>query len=392
MSEHPPVVEPAFRLRRRLLQAATLLSLHAFASAALACSCAWSDVGGFRSGPRLPVDARGVLFEQVKPDGLLYARHGMILKSMPDPLSADDFVIHEIGSGRRVPARIVPLRALTQPGGFRYYQLLGEQLKGCFDGTNARTDQCPPVSVREAVDKDPWLREQVERETVVDVTEQAVQAAGLFRVEPEHGFRPGTDYVFEYRGVRQGSERDFQPLYVHIDDHPLAQPVASMVRLVADGAATQGFIQLPWAGSCSNAIPASSQRIAFQAGAAAEPYLDTLLFFTEISTDGRNFNPWQYRASACSQIPLGGTGLGHGKELVYRSCYQAQATDQATTASIQVKARFGFLEIEDALAESNTMTLQLPPLNLALWCRTPDFAPPVDAEPDLEALAARCDA
>lgn len=172
----------------------------------------------------------------------------------------------------------------------------------------------------------------------------------LFRLEPKGGFKAGHRYVFQYPKTGQSLE-------VVIDDAKVATP-AGAVFLTADEAVRTKMVSIPEGGACSGTVLSRTLAVSYGVAKALEPYRDSLLYFTTYADDVGAPKLWSYQTSACSSVKWGRSDVGLGKDLLYAACETGPWIRSAIALNRKVRVRglWGFLELEDDVAETNEIT------------------------------------
>jgi HEAT repeat protein len=304
----------------------------------------------------LPANAKGVVFFASLPSGLggFEKPPGVVLAESPVPPAAADFRIRDLTRGRTLPAVVRRLRA--QPPGYaasRYFLIREPTTKHCFSDFGDQGKVCKDL--RRVENDDPaWFTKRLAQGAIIDITAGVQRATGLFRIAPRGGFVAGHEYKIDYPPDLETSK--YASLRVHIDDRRLTQPIAGSVQLERSG----GDYLSPksyWRGTDHYGsrvyYPARTQRLRYRVSPPFGPYRNALLFFTLQSNDRAHFLPLTFSETACGWKPLEQRARPDFAEASISGSCESFTPESAPAA----KGFYGFLEVEDALHETATLTL-----------------------------------
>ena len=168
----------------------------------------------------------------------------------------------------------------------------------------------------------------------------------LVRIEPVGGFTPSHTYLVTYNATPHPGNSSVK---IQIDSEPLAGDLMSSVTLVADGAVETKLLEIPAGGSCDTTVVANTQRLAFNLPPPLQRYRNSLLYFVTAKTAvEKDFSPWRYTSSLCSQPGYGRGELPPGNELIYADCGGRGAGLEAEGGTYTVAGKVGFLQVEDS--------------------------------------------
>lgn len=329
-----------------------LISLAAAISVNLdvhACSCVSNPQTGFiHPNGALPSNARGVLFRVAQTNRVIRGQASMmILDRAPKLLSAASFAIRQDGSSQNIPALIEQVKAQpfqNEEKGQRFFYTKDKILQACLELRDAAA--CSAAKVNE--EKSDWLLGLVKAGKLIDVTKEANLDGGLYRVMPLGGFVQGKHYE-----IRSGAD------VASVDiDPPLDMKDTNKFSVGLLDQAQRRFISVPRGGICDATVAATTQVLRYLLPAHYEKYRDSLVYFTErkyskeegiaFGSKPNEYLPWVYRSSMCSQVPIGSSELGQGKELIYTKCESGRKPLPPTF----VRGRIGFLEMADTFYQT----------------------------------------
>src|SRR5262249_10826977 len=157
---------------------------------------------------------------------------------------------------------------------------------------NPQQEGCREVNDFVAKHYEDWAATLLEKGELVDVTDEAKASAGLFRIDPQGGFKPGHRYTFATLHSESKAAESGMPqlptgsVTVEIDAEPVAESLATAVTLQLDGTPANSMLSLPEGGSCSESLLAQVQKLSYQLSPALSRYQDSILYFTKYTQTG----------------------------------------------------------------------------------------------------------
>jgi hypothetical protein len=302
---------------------------------AMGCSCMRSEPAGFIHADvtHLPSNARGALFlPPAEWNPVALPANGILIYGVaPQPLSPSSFTITSDAGPGRLPVEmtVLDLRrdAVGAPSG-RAFRFTSKHALARFVKD--------PVPIN-------W-KAMLKAGTLIEVS--AMRPAGLVRVGPVGGFKPGRRYTIAYTGVATSWTYPAQ-VELTIDTSPVR--TGAEYQLALDGEARRQLLEVPDnGGMCSNREPATVQNFHYVIPDSHKPYQDALLYFSESRAEPvgaarrSRFAELNYSSSMCDVHRFGEAALGHGAELISSVCGPG-----AGRASI--RGWVGMLEVEDRL-------------------------------------------
>ena len=273
----------------------------------------------------VPENAKGILFLRARgPEPERYINEGTILvEKIPLALSADQFSIVEMESGRTVPAVVTRLNVDRQ--------MAYEHEPRFFLGPLKASG---PEGLRE-------------------ITGDIRNAFGLFRVGPAGRFRADRRYLITYKRTKPSLLSSDQ-IEVRIGPAVALSP-RDTYTLRLKGQPHHTLLPLPGAAACSSRQAAVVQELIYTVPDTLKPYRNRILFFTQQKvgsrTDGTipSFRTTSYDSGKCMSTQPGLGELGPLKDLAVATCGHDSLKEDR-----HVKGYVGMLEVEDTLHETAT--------------------------------------
>lgn len=309
---------------------------------------------------RLPANAKGSVFLR-EISNSFGTSDSLVLSASPTPLVSAQFVVRDLGSGKKIPAVLTRLRVEPpgQPDSIRYFAIKNRRLDACLNRYEDSGKTCRKLL---GLQQQPaaLLAKLHASGALTDVTALVHHAYGLFRVAPKGGFIAGHRYRISYDPQldEDAWETEFQEIKVKIDKKPLNwHSLSTQIDLKLDGAISMHVIRVPRAVSCSDEKTALVQQLRYVLPPALEPYRDSVRFVRMVRQGHGNFMRWYRPTSLCSRETLGDSGAYFDKVDLHELC-DTQNKDVNADHLTAVKIFFGFLEIEDAWHETATLPLR----------------------------------
>lgn len=345
-------------MRAALMSLLAIAILLSFGSeTAHACSCEVEVPDGFVPRHRdnhtarplvLPRNAHGVLFHY-RPE--YYATRGagrsLLVLDEPKALRDADFSAVDSVTKKTLPLRLRRLEADERSAYDKIAVLADRALADCDAKPRPACELLEP-----GMDGERWLESLLERKVAVDVTASVIASSGLFRIEPVDGFEPGHEYVFTYGHAEARFPIEYR---VRIATEPLTPTMLTGGQLLAEGLMAGRTLSLPHGGSCSEEEAAVAQNIRFDLSPGLEPFKEAMLFFVRRAVAGGE-EVWSYRGDLCSVTPYGGSTLGLGVELVYRTCARPLG-GREWPDNFLLRGSYGLLQVEDELRSTPELSL-----------------------------------
>ena len=284
----------------------------------------------------LPSNARGALFLPPSRSRLAiaYSPDGVYIFGVaPPPPLPSDFTVTSDAEPGFLPVEIVALdlqRGADSVPAKRTFRFASKEAQ-------ARFEKDPAPVAWEAMFKSGAL---------VDISD-TIRSAGLMRVGPVGGFKPGVRYTIAYMGERQAGW--VYPARVeHTIDAAALRTDGARYRLALDGPAGRQMLKMPIDGPYSGFQAATVQNFHYVVPDSHKPYREALLYFSEscgapADVSGQcGYTNLHHRSDVCEPPSFGEAALGPGMELISAAC-------GPNAGRADIRGWVGMLEVDDQL-------------------------------------------
>jgi len=172
----------------------------------------------------------------------------------------------------------------------------------------------------------------------------------LYRIEPKEPFKANHHYSFSFKGkttdqTESSRKRVKYYLRVEIQNSKIDASALSKIQFKRNGEAKIDSISTPMAVQCFMMLKSKIQDIEYILPDELKPFSESILFFTQYSSEIDKKQVWEYDSNLCSTSRFGHQGANNTKDLVYISEHDMGYTRLKTNRKYQISASWAFPEV-----------------------------------------------